>query len=299
MPVVKSRVVLEIARGVSAFLHLDAGLTRGEAPAPESELRNAQSKLTEQSRRIQRLQKRLDSGDQKARQSGPAPEGEHEQAVEPPKKAEVTDQRAADWHRRKVGNLWEEVGKLQFDFLRDKGLEPQHRFLDIGCGSLRGGLRFIPYLEPGHYYGIDQSQELMDAGVGELGQESFQRQRPTLVQMEDFGFERLGETFDYALAQSVFTHLPLNVIARCLVNVERVLESGGVFFATFFENPGGKHSLEPVEQGDGVISHYDRDPFHYTVEAFEWVCDGLDLEVEYIGDWGHPRNQYMLAFHRV
>lgn len=119
MPVVKSRVVLEIARGVSAFLHLDAGLTRGEAPAPESELRNAQSKLTEQSRRIERLQKRLDSGDQKARQSGPAPEGEHEQAVEPPKKAEVTDQRAADWHRRKVGNLWEEVGKLQFDFLRD------------------------------------------------------------------------------------------------------------------------------------------------------------------------------------
>lgn len=164
---------------------------------------------------------------------------------------------------------------------------------------MRGGLRFIPYLEPGRYYGIDQSQELMDAGVGELAQESFQRQRPTLVQMEDFGFERLGETFDYALAQSVFTHLPLNVIARCLVNVERVLEPRGVFFATFFENPGGKHSPDPVEQGGGIMSYYDKDPFHYTVEAFEWVCDGLDLEVEYIGDWGHPRNQYMLAFHRV
>ena len=38
---------------------------------------------------------------------------------------------------------------------------------------------------------------------------------------EDFGFERLEQSFDFALAQSVFTHLPANKIVRCLMNIER------------------------------------------------------------------------------
>ena len=37
---------------------------------------------------------------------------------------------------------------------------------------------------------------------------------PALVQMDDFGFERLGRQFDVAVAQSVFTHLALNDIVR-------------------------------------------------------------------------------------
>ena len=38
-----------------------------------------------------------------------------------------------------IGGLWDEMGKHQFEFLQSKGLEPQHKLLDIGCGSLRGG----------------------------------------------------------------------------------------------------------------------------------------------------------------
>ncbi len=38
-----------------------------------------------------------------------------------------------------VGGLWDEIGQLQFDFLRAKGLLPRHKLLDFGCGSLRGG----------------------------------------------------------------------------------------------------------------------------------------------------------------
>src|SRR3979409_2149502 len=60
-------------------------------------------------------------------------------------------------HRAAVGGRWEEIGELQFQFLRTHGLEPQHRLLDIGCGSLRGGVRFVSYLDPGNYFGIDIS----------------------------------------------------------------------------------------------------------------------------------------------
>ena len=50
---------------------------------------------------------------------------------------------------------WMELGKNQFDFLTANGLDPTHQMLEIGCGNLRGGWRFIDYLGPAHYTGID------------------------------------------------------------------------------------------------------------------------------------------------
>ena len=38
-------------------------------------------------------------------------------------------------HRDMVGGMWDEIGRLQFEFLRARGLKPNHRLLDIGCGS--------------------------------------------------------------------------------------------------------------------------------------------------------------------
>lgn len=298
MPVVRNRMIVGIARGMNAFVKLDAGIVRGSVTDPDQQLGEAQSKLAEQNRRIEQLQKRLNAKEKKPKPSSLKPAVPEEKAFNQLTLEERAAQREPGWHRRLVGKRWDEMGGMQFSFLKEHGLQPEHHFLDVGCGSLRGGVQFIPYLEPGHYYGIDINQDLIDAGRIELGEEIERERKPTLVQMEDFGFERLDQKFDYALAQSVFTHLPLNIIARCLINMDRVLKPGGTFFATFFENPGGKHNLEPVEQGDGVRSHYDRDPFHYSVDAFERICDGTGLEVEYIGDWKHPRHQYMLAFHK-
>src|SRR3712207_8664912 len=59
-------------------------------------------------------------------------------------------------------------------------------------------------------------------------------------------FGRFGRQFDYAIAQSVFTHLPLNNIVRCLMEIERALTPGGRFYATFYLNPGGKRKLEDI-----------------------------------------------------
>ena len=71
-------------------------------------------------------------------------------------------------HREFVGGMWEEIGSLQFDFLKKSGLTPLHRLVDIGCGCLRGGVYFVPYLEKSHYYGIDINASLIEAGRKEL-----------------------------------------------------------------------------------------------------------------------------------
>ena len=77
---------------------------------------------------------------------------------------ESTDLKAQIDPQMAIGGLWDEMGRHQFDFLRDQGLDPHHCLLDIGCGSLRGGQYFIDHLEPGYYCGFDLSGEVIDAG---------------------------------------------------------------------------------------------------------------------------------------
>ena len=206
------------------------------------------------------------------------------------------------WHRDEVGGYWEEMGKLQFSFLLKQGLRPEQRFLDIGCGCLRGGLHFVDYLKTGHYFGIDISHEILNAGTKELMAHNLTHKRPVLVQMGDFDFSKLDRNFDYALAQSVFTHLPLNDIIRCIMNVEKVLVQGGCFYATFFENPQGKFNLEPVMHPRSDLSdfptYFDKDPYHYDFETFRSIAHGTQLKVHYLGLWNHPWDQKMMVFEK-
>jgi hypothetical protein len=106
-------------------------------------------------------------------------------------------------------------------------------------------------------------------------------------------------TFDVALAHSLFTHLPMDPIVRCLVEVRDVLVPGGRFFATFFEAPRPAW-LQPITHPVGsVTTQYDADPFHRSVEEFEVLARFAGMEVERIGDFGHPRGQRMLCFTRA
>jgi SAM-dependent methyltransferase len=201
------------------------------------------------------------------------------------------------WHRRGIGGMWEELGTLQFQYLIDHGLEPEHYLLDVGCGPLRGGWRFIEYLETGHYYGIDRRFDLIEAGRDfDLRPRGLIAKQPVLRELHHFEFDTLHRAFDFALAQSVFTHLSINEIMRCLVEMDRALAPAGKFFATFYEDTRGPREITDVQQKPGLVTHLDRDFFHYHFSVFEWLCEGTGLQVEYLGGWDNPRNQKMLCF---
>jgi len=204
----------------------------------------------------------------------------------------------AEYWRTCIGGMWDEIGQLQFDFLVNHNLKPENRFLDIGCGSLRGGVHFIKYLNDGNYYGIDKEQWLLDAGVDlEIPKYGLSNKKIHLIQRDDFNFSVFNTKFDYAIAQSVFTHMPWNSILRCLVNVEKVLADTGKFFVTFFEDETGEHKTEPITHNPGGVTTYpDRDPFHYEFNVFEELAKRSFLKVDYIGDWNHSRNQRMVMF---
>lgn len=212
---------------------------------------------------------------------------------------------AAGRHREAIGGLWDELGELQLHFLKQQGLQRHHRLLDIGCGALRFGVKAVDHLDPGNYFGIDISEDLIEAGFQrELSPAQRARlPRHHLKTSSDFDLSFLPAKMDFAMAQSVFTHMPLNHIRRCLSQLAPKLESGGVFFATAWLVPDGWDLAMPFTQpgtlaGTPIVSFDVRDPYHYRLEDFQYLAAGLPFTLRRVGDWGHPRAQPMLAFER-
>lgn len=199
-------------------------------------------------------------------------------------------------HRAMVGALWEEVGLLQFEFLREQGLENHHRLLDVGCGSMRGGVHFARYLERGNYHGLDANASLIDAGHRELALAGLADRDARLLANADFEVARFGVQFDFAIAVSLFTHLYLNHIQLCLCRVADRLVPGGRFYATFFEAPSPAH-LETLQHAGGeVTTSYLADPYHQSFEELEVMAARAGLRTRRIGEFGHPRGQHMIQF---
>ena len=201
-------------------------------------------------------------------------------------------------HREVVGGAWEEIGRLQFDFFERQGLRPEHYLLDVGCGSLRGGIHFARFLDEAHYYGVDIRRLAAGGRTAGAAQRGSGAERPQFAVSDRFNVVQFGRRFDFALAQSLFTHLPFNHIVRCLIEVGEVILSGGTFFATFFEAPQPGH-LAAIAHPGGAATHYDQDPYHQSWEEMQWLARIARLNVRRIGDWQHPRNQRMLAFSAV
>ncbi|MFN0263116.1 class I SAM-dependent methyltransferase [Tepidamorphus sp. 3E244] len=206
-------------------------------------------------------------------------------------------------HREVVGGMWEEIGSLQLNLLVSHGLKPDEYLLDIGCGSLRGGVHIVRFLEPEHYFGTDLNSCLLDAGYRRellpLGLDK-KLPRTSLIVDDAFSFERFGVRFDRALAFSVFTHLPLNSIRVCLERLAEVMVPGGIFHATFFELPVGTPSSATVEHAPaGIVTHGDLDPYHYKLADLRYAANGLPWKVEYVGSINHPRGQRLVNFVRL
>ena len=192
-------------------------------------------------------------------------------------------------HRGFVGGdalLWDEIGKLQIDFLKSEGLLSRHTLVDIACGSLRAGKLFINYLESGNYLGIDKEIDLIIYGIAdELGISTFTEKRPIFVVSADFEFSKFPRRPDYAIAQSLLTHLTAEDIYRCFKALRKSIADDGKCYATFFEV---QEPTDNLPNSDAI------DCFFYTREQMHTLAEFTGWEMTYIGDWGHPRKQKML-----
>src|SRR3990172_1321367 len=193
-------------------------------------------------------------------------------------------------HRIYVGGMWEEMGELQFSFLARQGLEPSDCLLDIACGSLRGGVHFINFLDIGNYLGIDKENKLIELGIEkELGKEIYENKKPEFVVSDNFEFEKFSKKPRFSIAQSLFTHLIPKDICLCFKKLREFVEPGHIFFATFLEGD----SAANLNTSHSLVA------FHYSREEMATFGNKHGWKATYIGDWGHPRNQMMMKYEAV
>jgi ubiquinone/menaquinone biosynthesis C-methylase UbiE len=175
---------------------------------------------------------------------------------------------------------WLRLGQMQFDYLRSHGLAPGDRMLEIGCGNLRAGRLFIGYLNPGNYYGIDISPDILLQATRTVAEFGLQAKLPHLTLVSDLKFQFLPESsFRVVHAHSVFSHSPRDVIDECLAHVGRVMTGDGMFDFTFDRTEGAEH-------------HVLREDFYYRAETLTGLAESHGLDARVMDDWselGHPQ----------
>ena len=177
------------------------------------------------------------------------------------------------------------IAAMTFNLLTTLGLRQHHSLLDVGCGSLRIGRLLIPYLNRGKYFGVEPNNWLVEAGIEqELGKDVVQIKRPT------FFFSASPETvaqakvsFDFALAQSIFSHCGLDLIRGWLSAVSRSLAQGGALVATFL--PDQKDSKQTGWVYPECVN--------YQPETLGTAAAEVNLRFEIL-DWKHPRQTWAL-----
>lgn len=186
----------------------------------------------------------------------------------------------ADRRHGRVGpaHLWRQKRAFQIAFLRGVGLEPRHRLLDLGCGTLRGGLPLIAYLEPGHYTGLELRADVLAEGRRELSEAGLEARRPLLLECGDLSQLQLDSRFDFAMAFSVMIHMTDEVASTATRFVARHLAPAGAFYA----NVNLGNTPERRWEGFPVVSR--------SLEFYEALGEHAGLRVTAVGrlrDLGH------------
>lgn len=177
-------------------------------------------------------------------------------------------------------NLYDVIGGLQFCLLFLLGMREHHTLLDIGCGSLRSGRLSIIYLSPDHYFGIEPEEWLVAEGIEHnLGLELISIKRPRFLYEDNFTGTAFGQTFDFVLAHSIFSHASSDQVRRCMTEVSQSTHENSLFLATY--NVGDSDYLGTTWKYPSVS---------YTEAGFQQMAEDSGLVVRSL-PFFHPTGQ--------
>lgn len=199
------------------------------------------------------------------------------------------------WHRLKHGRHWAATGQWWADLLVREGLEPHHFVLDVGCGSLGLGRLLLPRLAQSRYWGYESDRDLLFDGIAiELSRAGLDPIKGHFIVNRTFDLTECPHQFEWMVASSLFTRLPLHGVARCLAALIPRLAPGGRFFATVYEGALG----EDTQTVGGVTTRSDGEPYHHDVEVLSGIADSLGATVTRVDTPGHPRGESLLLITR-
>lgn len=115
---------------------------------------------------------------------------------------------------------WWKAGEKNFrKMVRLFGLTEKDRVVDYGCGSLRVGAHVIRFLEPGHYFGLEVTPDLIEIGQELIGPELLAAKKPFLAAIDETSVAAASDfgasfVFSHAVAKNVVrSELPFYLAA--------------------------------------------------------------------------------------
>lgn len=153
--------------------------------------------------------------------------------------------------------------------LISRGLRPEHRLLDIGCGIGNLAIGLKDYLQGG-YDGLDIHPEAIAWCQRTIttGYPGFRFHRADIASRAynpggsesaaGYRFPFPDRTFDFIFLASVFTHMMPDAVARYLHEISRLLTPGGTCIESYFLL--NDETRPAVEAGRSFMSFGIRDP---------------------------------------
>lgn len=185
--------------------------------------------------------------------------------------------------------LWKMKREFQINFLKEVGLEPRHYLLDIGCGTLRGGIPLIEYLNEERYFGIERRKEVLDEGRKELAERGLTNKKPQLI-VADISNVSLAQEFDFIWAFSVLIHMHNHILYDALNFISKHLSDTGFFYAN-------------VQIGNKADRHWQGFPLVWrSLSFYEEACSRNRLAVSDVGPlkgFGHLSGDKSQDEHRM
>ncbi|MCP4148294.1 MAG: methyltransferase [bacterium] len=167
--------------------------------------------------------------------------------------------------------LWKMKRDFQIAFLKKSGLKQEHALLDLGCGTLRGGIPLIEYLDTGNYMGLDSREKIIEEAKKELLTANLAHKEPILKINTDFQTLLVENKFAYIWAFSVLIHMDDDTLRKCVAFIATHLETNGIFYANV--NIGAHQ--EGKWQGFPIVWR--------TLEFYRKIAEKNNLTVEDIG----------------
>ena len=194
---------------------------------------------------------------------------------------------------------WDTIQKYLFNFLNERGLKPEHKLLDIGCGPLSGGLAFISYLHSGNYVGVDIRKDSVEEALLQIVKADLAHKNPLVIVSDCFGEDELnGHYFDYILASQIMYHLDHSLVRKLFKLLKKLTKSGSKFYCDIIGFPN-KVCQE---------SHWNGFRFHlHTIEQIKSIGEKHGFTMNHLGrieQFGYPtdvnlKTNEMLEFIRM
>ena len=176
------------------------------------------------------------------------------------------------------------IAAMCFSLLSALGLRGHHTLLDVGCGSCRLGRLFIPYLNEGMYYGLEPNKWLVNEGIArEIGNDLVRIKKPAFYFTDAVTKIEKFEFFDFAIAQSIFSHCGKDLLEQHLSDIFVSLKPSGALLATFLigdDDTDQKGWIYP-----GCVE--------YNLKSMEAMAKDHGFGFHML-EWLHPRQNWAL-----